>query len=61
MAGPPGAQGPGVERDDNTSQHIPAEEPKDLGGVTARASEAGKVSSPPRLGKKAATHADPSF
>ena len=32
-------------RDNNTSQHIPAEEPKGLGGVTARASEAGKVSS----------------
>ena len=45
MAGPSGAQGPGVERDNNTSQHIPAEEPKGLGGVTARASEAGKVSS----------------
>ena len=61
MAGPSGAQGPGVERDDNTNQHIPAEELKDLGGVTVRASEAGKVSSPPRMGKKVATHADPSF
>ena len=52
MAGPLGAQGPGVERDDNTSRHIPAGEPKDPGGVTVRASEEGKVSSPPEDGEE---------
>lgn len=61
MAGSSGTQGPGVERDNNMSRHIPAGEPKDPGGVTVRASEEGKVSSPPRMGKKVATHTDSSF